>query len=58
MVLAKNLVNDKTIYQDKECDDVEYYHLECENHSAIYANGVLTESYREANNRDVFENSI
>ena len=58
MVLAKNLVNDKTIYQDKECDDVEYYHLECENHSAIYANGVLAESYREANNRDVFENSI
>jgi hypothetical protein len=58
MVLAKNLVNDNTIYQDKECDNVEYYHLECESHSAVIANGVLAESYFGGNNRDVFENSI
>ena len=58
MVLAKDIVNGKTIYQDNECDDVEYYHVECENHSAIFANGVLSESYLDANNRDVFENSI
>ncbi len=58
MVLAKNIVNEKTIYQDNECDSVEYYHLECENHSAIFANGVLAESYLDLNNRDVFENSI
>jgi len=58
MVLAQNLVNNKTIYQDKECTDVEYYHLECENHSAIIANGVLSESYIESNNRYIFENSI
>lgn len=58
MVLAKNIVNEETIYQDNECDTVEYYHLECELHSAIFANGVLSESYLELNNRDVFENSI
>jgi surface protein len=58
MVPAKNMVNGKTIVQDKECDNVEYYHLECESHSAIIANGVLSESYLEVNNRDVFENSI
>ena len=58
MVLAKNIVNGTTIYQDKECDDVEYYHLECDSHSAIFANGVLSESYLDVNNRDVFENSI
>jgi hypothetical protein len=58
MVLAKNIVNEDTIYQDNECDNVEYYHLECENHSAIFANGVLSESYLDVNNRDVFENSI
>jgi hypothetical protein len=58
MVLAKNIVNRKTIYQDNECDSVEYYHLECENHSAIFANGVLAESYLDVNNRDVFENSV
>ena len=58
MVLAKDLVNDETIYQDNECESVEYYHLECEQHSAIFANGVLSESYLEVNNRDVFENSV
>jgi hypothetical protein len=59
IVLAKNILNGKTIYQDNECDSVEYYHLECENHSAIIANGILAETYLYGNNnRNVFENSI
>jgi hypothetical protein len=58
MVLAKDLVNEVTIYQDMECEDVEYYHLECENHNAIIANGVLSESYLNMDNRSVFENSL
>jgi len=58
MVLAKNMVNGTTIFQDTKCENVEYYHLECDYHSAIIANGVLSESYLEINNRDVFENSI
>jgi hypothetical protein len=57
MVLAKNMVNETTIYQDNKCNNVEYYHLECENHSAIIANGVLTESYLDVNNRFAFENT-
>jgi hypothetical protein len=56
--LAKDLVNENTIYQDMECEDVEYYHLECENHSTIIANGVLSESYLNMDNRSVFENSL
>jgi hypothetical protein len=58
MVLAKDLVNEITIYQDMECEDVEYYHLECENHNAIIANGVLSESYLNMDSRSVFENSL
>ena len=58
MAIAKNIVNGTTIYQDEECDSVEYYHLECENHSAIFANGILAESYLDVNNRHVFENSV
>jgi len=58
MVQAKNIVDGENIYQDKECNDVEYYHLECENHSAIFANGVWAESYLDVNNRHVFENNI
>lgn len=58
MVIAKKMVNGTTIYQDNECDQVEYYHLECDHHTAIFANGVLSESYLDLNNRHVFENSI
>lgn len=58
MVVASSLVNGKTIWQDTKCDDVVYYHLECQEHSAIIANGVLTESYLDINTKDVFENSI
>lgn len=54
MIRSKNLVNGTTIYQDMECDEVEYYHLECETHSAIFANGLLAESYLDLNNRSVF----
>lgn len=54
MVLSSHLINGETIYQDNECESVEYYHLECDIHSAIYANGVLAETYLEWGNRDVF----
>jgi hypothetical protein len=53
-VESSNLVNGETIYQDNECKSVEYYHLECDVHSAIYANGVLAETYQEWH-REVFD---
>lgn len=55
IVIAARLINGKKIYQDLQCQRVEYYHLECKDHYAIYANGVLTETYFDANNRGVFE---
>ena len=55
MVQAKELVNEKTIFQDDKCNDVVYYHLELESHSAIMANGVLSESYLDVDNRHIFE---
>jgi hypothetical protein len=54
MVVAYNIMNGNTIYQDIECTSVEYYHLECKCHCAIFANGVLAESYLDVNNRNVF----
>jgi len=58
MVRAKNLINNDTIFQDKDCTEVEYYHVECNRHSAIIANGLLAESYLDIdNNRKVFETS-
>jgi hypothetical protein len=57
MTVARNIMNGTTIYQDNECNDIEYYHIECEYHSAIFANGVLSESYLDVDNRYVFENN-
>ena len=57
-VFAKELINETTIYQDKTWEDVEYYHLECSKHCAIFANGVLSESYLNKKSRFVFENKI
>ena len=45
LVRSISLINGKTIYQDNECESVEYYHLKCEEHSAIYANCLLSETY-------------
>ena len=50
MVLSTDLINNKTIYQDNEYDGVEYYHLECDHHRAIVANGVLSETFLELDN--------
>lgn len=56
MIEAINLINEKTIYQDNMCECIEYYHLECEEHSAIYANGVLAETYIQGDgNRLIFD---
>ena len=50
------MVNGTTITQPP-CKEVYYYHLECDEHSAIVANGLLSESYLDVNNRHVFEHS-
>jgi hypothetical protein len=53
LVQSTNLINGKTIYQDNECESVEYYHFECKEHSAIYANCILSETYNSY--KDIFE---
>jgi hypothetical protein len=59
MELAKSIVNRKTIYQDNKCEEVIYYHLECKEHVAIFANGILAETFLNFNNNKyVFENNI
>jgi antigen 43 len=57
MVCAKDMVNGTTIYQDINCESIHYYHLELNDHASIIANGVLSETYKDFDNRYVFENS-
>ncbi len=55
MVESRHLINGETIYQDTKCESVEYYHFECVIHSAIYANGVLAETYLDYGSRKLFD---
>lgn len=42
---AENMLNGSTIDYAQSCESAEYYHVELEEHSAIIANGVETESF-------------
>jgi hypothetical protein len=57
IIHAKKIVNKKTIFQDNNRDSVDYYHLELRNHHAILANGILSESYLDMKNRNIFFNN-
>lgn len=57
MDCARDLINGTTIFQDTNRISVEYYHFELNEHASVIANGVLSESYLDFNNRNVFENN-
>lgn len=45
MVSGKELCNGTNIFKDKTVKNIEYFHIELENHSVVLANGVLSESF-------------
>lgn len=49
-LIAKNLVNLNGIYKSNTINKLSYYHLECEEHYIIKANGVLSETLLDFNN--------
>lgn len=55
MIAAENLVNGETIFQDTSKKSLVYYHLELPKHYCIIANGILSETYKDFDNRHVFE---
>jgi len=55
-VPARMLVNGRSIYYDMTITSYNYYHIETEAHSVIWANGTLTESYLDTGNRNSFAN--
>lgn len=56
LVPAMKLINGGTIAQ-VEVDEVTYFHVECERHVVLVANGAAAESYLEAENRSFFSNA-
>lgn len=57
LVEARALVNGSTIVQEYAHDRVTYYHIELDTHSSIFANGLLSESFLNVNNRIAFESA-
>jgi len=53
-VPVRMLVNGRSIYYDRSITSYDYYHIETEKHSVIWANGMLTESYLDTGNRNAF----
>lgn len=57
LVHAKALVNNRTIMQMQSWPgDVEYYHIETENHELILANGAAAETFIDNVSRKEFDN--
>src|SRR5215831_12921388 len=57
LVSSEHLINGLTILQAKAVDQVEYFHLEFEEHEVILAEGAPAESYVECGNRRGFHNA-
>ncbi|MCQ9155535.1 Hint domain-containing protein [Acidomonas methanolica] len=53
-VPVRMLVNGRSIFYDKSFSSFEYYHIETDPHSVIWADGMLTESYLDTGNRSSF----
>jgi hypothetical protein len=57
MICAKDLINETTIFQAKDINNIEYYHFELSEHSSVIANGLLSESYLDLNTKMFFDNN-
>ena len=57
LIEAKDLVNGVSIVQAEHVDMVEYFHIELETHDVIIAEGALSETYLDDDNRALFHNA-
>ena len=57
LIEAKDLVNGVSIVQAERVDKVEYFHIELETHDVIIAEGALSESFIDDDNRGMFHNA-
>jgi hypothetical protein len=57
LIEAKDLVNGISIVQAERVEAVEYFHIELETHDVVLAEGALSESYLDDDNRMMFHNA-
>lgn len=56
LVPTKLLVNGATIVRELPAT-IEYFHIECESHAIILAEGLTVETYLDTGNRNMFDNA-
>ncbi len=56
LIEAKDLVNGVSIVQAEQVETVEYFHIELDSHDVIVAEGALSETYLDDDNRAMFHN--
>jgi hypothetical protein len=57
LIVARQLINGTTIYQEKNWTSVEYFHVALDSHAILLAEGLPAESYLNTGNRGFFANS-
>jgi hypothetical protein len=57
LIPAIRLIGRKNIFRMRQCDKIEYYHIELPRHSIIISEGILAESYVDIHNRSIFKHS-
>jgi hypothetical protein len=57
LIPAKLLINGMTIVQQRDIAAVHYYHVELDQHSVMFAEGLPAESYLDTGNRAMFANA-
>jgi len=57
LIEGKDLVNGISVVQDHACREVEYFHVELEDHDVILAEGAWSETFVDDNSRGMFHNA-
>jgi hypothetical protein len=57
LIEAKDLINATSIVQAERAETIEYFHVELETHDVIIAEGALSETYLDDDNRAMFHNA-
>ena len=57
LIEAKDLVNGTSIVQAQSVEKVEYFHIELDTHDVIVAEGALSETFLDGDNRGIFHNA-